>query len=379
MTIKKIKILSVLPLFLLTLAVIPIPKANAATKTVELSTTPASDDPYAVLGAPNVSGTGVDLIIPPSATTTQLDDASTMSGTPTGYTWRVTMPELCDGAQIQSVRVVMDVEAAAETGYSGVISAIYSGSDDMFFRDNYTINEGEDVQAWSPAPWPAYAIDRGIEDDGFFPANLGVDGTLDATWDLVDYNPSDTLGIFIQHWLTGTTTAQTTIQSVTLSYDDSECDQPTEVLTNPQSSAPILLQTPNATTITSSSTSKESGLSITDAAYDYPSGLVSFSFDTSELDNEVSLTFVTDKTPTQVVPRKYNPTTNAYFTIPGAVITETTYNNQHALKLTYAITDNGDLDLDPDTGQIADPVGLAVQTTGSANTGLNKYWILSIK
>ncbi len=149
-------------------------------------------------------------------------------------------------------------------------------------------------------------------------------------------------------------------------------------LTSPVSSQPVLLTTPTGTNLVSTTASKESSLSVTDPAYDYPSGLVGFTFTTAETDNQVSLTFVTDKTPSQVVPRKYNPTTNAYFNIPNASITETTYNNQHALQLTYTITDNGDLDLDPTIGTITDPVGLATITTDSPNTGIS-HWLLAVK
>ncbi|MBP9739007.1 LPXTG cell wall anchor domain-containing protein, partial [Candidatus Saccharibacteria bacterium] len=53
----------------------------------------------------------------------------------------------------------------------------------------------------------------------------------------------------------------------------------------------------------------------------------------------------------------------------GAVITETTIEGQHALKVTYTITDNGQLDLDPATGKIVDPVGLAVTAGSLASTG----------
>lgn len=91
--------------------------------------------------------------------------------------------------------------------------------------------------------------------------------------------------------------------------------------------------------------------------------------------NQVSLLFVTDLKPNEVSARKYNPTTQTYANVPGATITETTYNAQHALLLTYTITDNGPLDTDPAVGSITDPVGLAIPVATSVasltNTGAN--------
>ncbi|MCZ2443163.1 MAG: hypothetical protein LC101_05245, partial [Flavobacteriales bacterium] len=92
----------------------------------------------------------------------------------------------------------------------------------------------------------------------------------------------------------------------------------------------------------------------------YPLGLVNFTFNTTQTDNLVTLTFITDLKPNQVKPRKYNPDTKAYTDITNYTLTETTINGQHALVLTYTITDNGDLDTNKTTGVISDPVGLAM-------------------
>lgn len=142
-------------------------------------------------------------------------------------------------------------------------------------------------------------------------------------------------------------------------------------LTDAEGGKPITITTPDGTTITCSSALKESAQTTQDGAYDYPLGLVNFCFDTNAQENQVSLTFVTDLKPSQAVARKYNPTTQTYFDIPGAVITETTLEGQHALMVTYTITDNGQLDLDPTSGKIIDPVGLATLSNQLANTGDN--------
>lgn len=128
-----------------------------------------------------------------------------------------------------------------------------------------------------------------------------------------------------------------------------------------------------------------------DAGYSYPLGFASFCFFGPSANNQVTLVFVTDLKPDEVTARKYNSVTHTYATVPGATIAETTYGGQHALQLTYTITDNGPLDEDPAVGSIADPVGLAmamvgtdgdaipeVPNTGLAPTSMLSYGILPI-
>ncbi len=119
----------------------------------------------------------------------------------------------------------------------------------------------------------------------------------------------------------------------------------------------------------------EASLPTQDADYQYPLGLASYSFTTNTAANQVSLTFTTDLKPTDVTPKKYNPTTKTYGLLPSsanASVSETIKDNQHALVLSYTITDNDSLDLDPATGHITDPIGLAVTNNTYdtlANTG----------
>lgn len=140
--------------------------------------------------------------------------------------------------------------------------------------------------------------------------------------------------------------------------------------TDAETGKAIRLTTPNGTTITCHSPAKESNLSVQDVAYSYPLGLVDFCFSGAAEDNEIVLIFVTDLKPDQVVVRKYNPDNESYATVTEASVTETTFNGQHALQVTYTIVDNGPLDTDPDLGEVADPVGLGVLGVGAPNTGL---------
>ncbi len=148
---------------------------------------------------------------------------------------------------------------------------------------------------------------------------------------------------------------------------------PSVILGNAENGKAITITTPEGTTITCSSAAKESGLDAQDGDYTYPLGLVDFCFSGAESNNEISLLFVTNLKPDEVLVRKYNPGNNQYSTIEDAEVSETTYDGKPALLVTYNIVDNGPLDLDPDVGEIADPVGLAVADTDAtlADTGSN--------
>lgn len=139
--------------------------------------------------------------------------------------------------------------------------------------------------------------------------------------------------------------------------------------TNAETGKAIELTLPSGTTVTCHSPAKESGLTAQDGAYSYPLGLVDFCFSGADSSNEIGLVFVTDLKPNQVAVRKFNPTTKQYATISGATVTETTYGGQHALRVSYVVTDNGPLDTNPNVGEVADPVGLAVLDAGAPDTG----------
>ena len=110
-----------------------------------------------------------------------------------------------------------------------------------------------------------------------------------------------------------------------------------------------------------------------DGDYIYPLGLTDFCFTTESASEDVVIIYVTDLKASQVTARKYNTTTNQYADVPGAVITETTYGGQPALRLAYTIADNGPLDTNDTLGVIDDPVGLATTpdtTDTSVETGV---------
>lgn len=126
--------------------------------------------------------------------------------------------------------------------------------------------------------------------------------------------------------------------------------------------------------LTTDDLQRESQLSIQDAAYDYDNGLFDFAGDCGDegFTTTVKLYYY-DVDITNLVGRKFNFNTNAYFAIPGAAITQETINGHSVAVLTYDITDGGILDLDETVdGQFIDPAGLARLVVGSPNTGLRR-------
>jgi len=141
---------------------------------------------------------------------------------------------------------------------------------------------------------------------------------------------------------------------------DTTLENNSQTFANTGNGQTIALTTPSGTNVTCHSITSASSLSVADTGYSYPLGLVDFCFNNAQESNKITLTFVTNLTPSQVVLRFYNSSTKQYSTITDAVITETSYNGQPALQVSYYIPDNGLLDTDANFGTISDPVGLAV-------------------
>lgn len=221
--------------FLVTMVVsVILPPASvfAAEQTITVPTIVAADDPIVPnpLGDMPASSAGVNLKAPLNDTATQVDDAVTMAGLPTGYTWRVAVPTtLCEGAQVTGLRIRTNTAADVDDAGSGVIMASYSVAS-MAINTSYSVNNGlgEDLNTWMPAlsGAPSPAIDRGSEMGGMmWPADLGLAGQLDGTWDISGAQPGDQFGIFIEHLFFGAATegVQTTIESAQIIYDDAGC------------------------------------------------------------------------------------------------------------------------------------------------------------
>lgn len=124
---------------------------------------------------------------------------------------------------------------------------------------------------------------------------------------------------------------------------------------------------------------EESDNTVQDPAYVYENGLFDFEADCTELGYTTTIQlFYYDVDKEDLIARKYNPNTNAYFNLEGefgAVVEERTINGQNVTVVIYELTDGGDLDMDlVEDGNISDPAGLASSVLGSPNTGLNPVY-----
>jgi len=110
-----------------------------------------------------------------------------------------------------------------------------------------------------------------------------------------------------------------------------------------------------------------------DKAFSYPAGLVNFT--TAGCGSPGSTATITEYfygnyDPSQLVLRKWNPTTHMYSTVPGAIFSTVIIGGQSVLKAIYAVTDGSALDLDGSAnGQIVDPTGPALNAATVPNTG----------
>lgn len=156
--------------------------------------------------------------------------------------------------------------------------------------------------------------------------------------------------------------------STNVYYAQANFPSASTAISNSITAASVVVTSPFGTVETCANSVSEASLGKQDS-YEYPLGLVNVCYQTANPTNQITMTFVTNLSPSQVVARDYNPATQNYVTVPGAVIISTTYNGHPALQLTYTIADNGPLDTDSAEGIVNDPVGLALIPAGAPNTG----------
>ena len=125
--------------------------------------------------------------------------------------------------------------------------------------------------------------------------------------------------------------------------------------------------------IDTSSSSKESSLSVQDPAYAYPTGLVGFTMSGCDSTVAIRATFSGSFDLSKVVIRKYNSLNHSFTTLTaansGLVISAGSLNGNPALRVDYNIVDNGPLDEDATVGKIKDPSGPALIIASVPNTG----------
>jgi len=111
----------------------------------------------------------------------------------------------------------------------------------------------------------------------------------------------------------------------------------------------------------------EGSNAVADVAFDYPVGFAGFVAECSG-DAQVEVRFF-NLNNANFVARKFNPNTNAYFTVEGATVAQGALGGLQFVSASYLVADNGPLDLDALSGTISDPVGLGQQVLGAPRTG----------
>jgi hypothetical protein len=126
----------------------------------------------------------------------------------------------------------------------------------------------------------------------------------------------------------------------------------------------------NCGTIDSISPKTESQLSNADGSFEYPLGLLDFTLtcNTQGATTAVTQYIVSDLLPSEVTIRKI--VNGVYSTISSASVVQQQTDGQNVLKVSYSITDGGELDADGTANSsISDPVGIGVASDSLAETG----------
>ncbi len=121
----------------------------------------------------------------------------------------------------------------------------------------------------------------------------------------------------------------------------------------------------------SSPSMEEESVDDVDVGFVYPIGLMNFTVDCADPGYTATVTqYFYNLNNDDFVARKFNPTTKAYFTIEGAVVSQVEIDGLQVVKSTFQITDGSALDADGiENGIIVDPAGLGQIVVGAPRTG----------
>lgn len=176
---------------------------------------------------------------------------------------------------------------------------------------------------------------------------------------------------FTNNWGTG---EWGRVEFVTTSFSDVNID-----MSSAEDASLINFNVRGCSTLGEWQTQKESSLSVQDAAFAYPQGLIKFNLLDCPLGGQatVRLTFITNVDPNTVVVRKVNENLRSFTTLTKAdnnlSVQRITYEGKTALRVEYSVTDGGVLDQDGNVnGQIQDPIGIGISTIAAPNTGLGR-------
>jgi hypothetical protein len=238
--IKSLKNLSLL-VGVLTLSFISVPEANAA-QNATVNLTPVGDNSELaglLLQDPNNTYTYSS---PLSPTQTQITPEDT--GRWYGWTLDPAAYKPCEQAVAQSVRIAArnDLQSEGSPDWSVMVLVSYNENLDI---EPLTPNRPV-LQGYSPDQVPFY-VGRWSSDIFTYPNSeegmgTGIEGPMEAIWSLTSLASGDQLILGVGHDAEDFTVGlQTTIESVTITYDDSGCPvapTPSASSTTPPPSSP---------------------------------------------------------------------------------------------------------------------------------------------
>lgn len=133
----------------------------------------------------------------------------------------------CPQAKPSSINVKAQNSLTTEGNpdWGALILAATDGSTAAPITPQRPVTEG-----YSPDAMPIYVGRWSVGAEAFPPATaewgIGIAGPMEAVWDLADLEPGWQLALGVGHDSEdGTTGLQTTIESVTVTYDTTDCDQ----------------------------------------------------------------------------------------------------------------------------------------------------------
>ncbi len=153
-----------------------------------------------------------------------------------------------------------------------------------------------------------------------------------------------------------------------------------EGIQNPKTGKVVFIDSPAEGSVVKQATLLEQSSAPSDKGYNYPLGLASFIVEGVQPGSTQTMNvyFETADKASSFVARKLNDITGEYKDLPGAVLTNETRNGKPVVKLSYQITDGGELDLDGAVnGTFTDPVGIAKQSS-LVNTGVKAAVVSSL-
>lgn len=143
-------------------------------------------------------------------------------------------------------------------------------------------------------------------------------------------------------------------------------------MTNPSTGTKVYIEPPIPGAIVKAASIMSATEAVNDKSFEYPLGIAGFTIEgvPDGTTHTMTLYFESDQHAEDFIVRKLNLEKNTFRTVDNAVLSNVTKNGKPAIKVSYQITDGGELDMDGvANGSITDPVGLAKKKNLLVDTG----------